>query len=94
MLLDVGLNELWNKGFERVKVAVGAANTGANRFYERCGFRLAATRQHHGEPMNIYTIDLSDGMSAAGTRPPTKRPSELPRPSCLSRVVPMPIISQ
>jgi ribosomal protein S18 acetylase RimI-like enzyme len=61
MLLHTAFEELRNRGVERVKVAVAAANTGANRFYARCGFRLALTRLHHGEPMNIYDIDLTDG---------------------------------
>ncbi len=94
MLLDAALNELWSKGIERVKVAVGAANTGANRFYERCGFRLALTRRHHGEPMNIYAIDLAGETSPANAVASTAVPSDLPRPSCLRRVVPMPIISR
>jgi len=89
MLLDAALNELWAKDIGRVKVAVGAANTGANRFYERCGFRLARTRRHHGEPMNIYTIDLADGTPSATTPSSKAVPSSLPRPSCLHRVVAM-----
>ncbi len=39
-----------------VRVAVGADNVAANSYYRKCGFTLAVTCEHHGLPMNIYTI--------------------------------------
>lgn len=39
-------------------MAVNADNAGANEFYKRCGFHLAAARLHHGRPMNVYAIEL------------------------------------
>lgn len=94
MLLNAAGNELRRRGVQRVKVAVGAANTGANRFYERCGFRLAVTRQHHGEPMNIYTAELAEAASQADSMPAPAGPSQPPRPSCPRRVDPMSVISR
>jgi len=91
MLLDAALNDLRNKGIERVKVAVGAANTGANRFYERYGFRLALTRQHHGEPMNLYVIELTGDNARAAAGPSARIESRLPGPSCSRCVAERPI---
>lgn len=54
-LLQAALDEFEQRGARRVKVAVGANLAPANRFYPRCGFELALTREHHGHPMNIYT---------------------------------------
>jgi hypothetical protein len=58
MLMEAALSEFRNREIARVKVAVAAANQGAIRFYQNCGFRLAATRTHHGLPMNIYDISI------------------------------------
>ncbi len=58
MLLKSGFEEFAARGIARAKVAVAAANHSAIRFYLHCGFRLAATRLHHGQAMNIYDIDL------------------------------------
>ena len=59
-LLQRAFEEFSRRGLRRVKVAVGGDNEGANAFYQRCGFHLAVTRQHHGLPMNIYVADLGD----------------------------------
>lgn len=59
-LMAEALAEFGRRGVDRVKVAVGAANETANGFYRRCGFTLAQQREHHGQPMNIYVIEVSD----------------------------------
>ncbi|MCK4601380.1 MAG: GNAT family N-acetyltransferase, partial [Phycisphaerae bacterium] len=59
-LMKEALEEFVQRGIEKLKVAVWAGNETANRFYRRHGFELATTRQHHGLPMNIYIIDLSE----------------------------------
>ena len=57
-LMDAAFDEFRLRGVKQVKVAVGADNDQANAFYQRCGYHLALTRQHHGLPMNIYVIRL------------------------------------
>ncbi len=56
-LMKAAMDEFHRRGIEMVKVAVWAGNETANHFYERCGFTLAMQREHHGLPMNIYTVD-------------------------------------
>jgi ribosomal protein S18 acetylase RimI-like enzyme len=51
------LRGLGERGAEEVKVVVGADNEGANRFYERLGFRHAARiAVHGGTPSNVWVI--------------------------------------
>lgn len=57
-LMQAAFEEFARRGISSVKVAVGADNEVANAFYNRCGFTLAMTREHHGMAMNIYVIDL------------------------------------
>ncbi len=57
-LMAAAMAEFGRRGMTRVKVAVAAANEPANRFYRSCGFQLALQREHHGQPMNIYTLDV------------------------------------
>lgn len=57
-LMSAALAEFRRRGISRVKVAVWAENEPANRLYQRCGFRLVRTREHHGLPMNLYAIDV------------------------------------
>ncbi len=57
-LMQAALGEFNRRGIERVKLCVGADMDQANSFHRRCGFELALTREHHGLPMNIYTIDI------------------------------------
>ena len=48
---------LGRSGVDEMKVVVGADNEGANRFYERLGFRLAAAIEVHGDaPSNVWVI--------------------------------------
>jgi GNAT superfamily N-acetyltransferase len=45
------------RGADEVKVVVADENAGANRFYERLGFRAAARVSVHGEvPSNVWVI--------------------------------------
>ena len=55
-LMGAALGEFASRKIAEVKVAVGAGNEAGNKFYKKCGFELALTREHHGLPMNIYTI--------------------------------------
>ena len=57
-LVSAMANECRRRGIARARVAVGTGNEPACRFYERCGFVLAQTSEHHGRPTNIYVIDL------------------------------------
>ena len=57
VLMKTAMDEFVRRGIKQVKVAVWAGNEVANKFYQRCGFSLATTREHHGLPMNIYVID-------------------------------------
>jgi glycosyltransferase involved in cell wall biosynthesis/ribosomal protein S18 acetylase RimI-like enzyme len=51
------LRELGSRGVGEVKVVVGADNVGANRFYERLGFRPIGRIQLHGEAAsNVWKI--------------------------------------
>ena len=54
-LMKAAMEEFVSRGIKQVRVAVGADNEVANKFYLRCGFELAMTREHHGLNMNIYT---------------------------------------
>jgi len=67
-LMDAATNEFARRGIDCVKVAVWAGNEPANRFYRGCGFELAATREHHGLGMNVYTLSLPVG-TPGPTRP-------------------------
>jgi glycosyltransferase involved in cell wall biosynthesis len=54
-LADGVLQGLAERGAAEVKVVVGAANGGANRFYERVGFRPAGQLSvHQGTPSNVW----------------------------------------
>jgi glycosyltransferase involved in cell wall biosynthesis/ribosomal protein S18 acetylase RimI-like enzyme len=55
-LADGVLAGLAERGVDEIKVVVGAANQGANRFYERVGFREAGQLTvHNGTSSNIWT---------------------------------------
>jgi ribosomal protein S18 acetylase RimI-like enzyme len=48
---------LGERGADEVKVVVADGNAGANRFYERLGFRAEARISVHGEvPSNVWVI--------------------------------------
>jgi ribosomal protein S18 acetylase RimI-like enzyme len=54
-LAEVALHGLARRGVAECKVVVGADNDGANRFYERVGFRpLTAISVHAGSPSNVW----------------------------------------
>jgi glycosyltransferase involved in cell wall biosynthesis/ribosomal protein S18 acetylase RimI-like enzyme len=54
-LADGVLDGLGSRGAGQVKVVVGAANSGANRFYERVGFQPAGQLAvHQGTPSNVW----------------------------------------
>jgi glycosyltransferase involved in cell wall biosynthesis/ribosomal protein S18 acetylase RimI-like enzyme len=54
-LADGVLDGLGARGAGQVKVVVGAANGGANRFYERVGFQPAGQLSvHQGTPSNVW----------------------------------------
>jgi ribosomal protein S18 acetylase RimI-like enzyme len=55
-IMKAALGEFAARKIAMVKVAVGASNEAGNKFYKKCGFELALTREHHGLPMNIYTV--------------------------------------
>jgi glycosyltransferase involved in cell wall biosynthesis/GNAT superfamily N-acetyltransferase len=49
------LEELRVRGADKVRVVVAAGNEGANRFYDRLGFRHAARIEvHRGSPSNVW----------------------------------------
>jgi glycosyltransferase involved in cell wall biosynthesis/ribosomal protein S18 acetylase RimI-like enzyme len=54
-LVDGVLRGLAERGADHIKVVVGAANEGANHFYERVGFRYAGRLSvHQGTPSNVW----------------------------------------
>jgi glycosyltransferase involved in cell wall biosynthesis/ribosomal protein S18 acetylase RimI-like enzyme len=54
-LAGVALHGLARRGVAECKVVVGADNEGANRFYERVGFRpVTAISVHAGSPSNVW----------------------------------------
>jgi ribosomal protein S18 acetylase RimI-like enzyme len=57
-LMNAALDAFAKRDIPNVRVAVWAENKVANAFYQRCGYRLAHTRKHHGLDMNIYVTDL------------------------------------
>jgi len=61
-LIQAGFNELARRGISEVKVAVWDQNETANRFYQRCGFTLAVTREHHGLGMNVYVASTETAL--------------------------------
>ncbi len=58
-LMEAALKSFADRGIAEVKVAVDANNHIADRYYRKCGFELAVTREHHGLPMNIYVPQTS-----------------------------------
>jgi len=66
-LMQAAFKEFQRRGVGKVKVAVGGNIVAGNNFYRRCGFTLAATREHHGLPMNVYvaTIGAASANNAA-----------------------------
>ncbi len=57
-LIAAALDEFKRRGIPKIKVAVWDQNLPANKLYQRCGFNLAVTREHHGLAMNVYVVDL------------------------------------
>jgi ribosomal protein S18 acetylase RimI-like enzyme len=56
-LADALLRGLAERGAGEVKVVVGAANGGANRFYAKVGFRPAGQLfVHQGTPSNVWIM--------------------------------------
>jgi glycosyltransferase involved in cell wall biosynthesis/GNAT superfamily N-acetyltransferase len=54
-LAEAALQGLARRGVAQCKVVVGADNDGANRFYERVGFRpVTAISVHAGSPSNVW----------------------------------------
>jgi glycosyltransferase involved in cell wall biosynthesis/ribosomal protein S18 acetylase RimI-like enzyme len=54
-LADGVLDGLAGRGVDHIKVVVGAANQGANRFYAKVGFREAGQLTvHQGTPSNVW----------------------------------------
>jgi L-amino acid N-acyltransferase YncA len=54
-LADGVLAGLAGRGVDDIKVVVGAANQGANRFYAKVGFREAGQLTvHQGTPSNVW----------------------------------------
>jgi GNAT superfamily N-acetyltransferase len=54
-LADGVLDGLAGRGVDDIKVVVGAANQGANRFYAKVGFREAGQLTvHQGTPSNVW----------------------------------------
>jgi glycosyltransferase involved in cell wall biosynthesis/ribosomal protein S18 acetylase RimI-like enzyme len=67
------LDAMKDRGVPEVKVVVAGANDGANRFYERLGFRRRATTAvHRGEQSNVLVIE-TNGRQPVGTGTPAGR---------------------
>ena len=58
MLISAGLEEFKRRGIQQVKVAV-LEILPSNKFYQRYGFKLVQTVEHHGRATNIYTINVA-----------------------------------
>ncbi len=57
LLAEGIVDGLATRGADEVKVVVAGGNVGANRFYERLGFRAAARIEVHGSvPSNVWVI--------------------------------------
>jgi len=57
-LMRTALQALRERGIPAVRVMAGAKLAAANAYYQRLGFTLRATIPHHGEPMNVYVLEL------------------------------------
>ena len=57
-LMETAMRDFADRGVSQARVAVWSKNETANQFYQRLGFRLALTREHHGLPMNVYAFDV------------------------------------
>jgi GNAT superfamily N-acetyltransferase len=60
-LLHEALELARRDGQCEIKVLAGARLEGANRFYQACGFELAAEISQHGEVLNVYVKRLEPG---------------------------------
>lgn len=46
------------RDIKKIKVTVNQSNVGANKFYQKTGFKLSGSFQIYGKEMNIYTLEL------------------------------------
>lgn len=65
-LLAAAFAEFAKRGIGQAKVAVWAENAPANALYQKVGFALVQQREHHGLPMNIYTVATEPGTGMPG----------------------------
>ena len=57
-VMSAAFEEFKRRGIVDIKVAVWAENEAGNAYYRKCGFELAAVREHHGLEMNVYVRHL------------------------------------
>ncbi len=65
-LIEAAVEQARRDGQAQLKVLAGARLHEANRFYPACGFRLLTQLMQHGEPLNVYVMDLRPPDTSAG----------------------------
>jgi ribosomal protein S18 acetylase RimI-like enzyme len=59
-LMAAAVEEFRRRSIRRIRVAVWTYNEQAIGYYRRFGFELALQREHHGDPMDVYVLDLDE----------------------------------
>ncbi len=57
-LIERAVERAERDGQRQLKVLAGAKLQEANQFYPACGFRKYCELMQHGEPLNVYMLDL------------------------------------
>lgn len=57
-LIEKSFEECANRGIDKVKVLVAAANEPANKLYQKCGFELVTQLDSHGTSSNVYVAKI------------------------------------
>jgi ribosomal protein S18 acetylase RimI-like enzyme len=63
-LLRALLDEFRRRGVDRIRVMVGAELDRANAYYRKHGFVLAGQIDRHGQPANVYVLEIAPDGSA------------------------------
>jgi len=60
VLVDALVAEFQRRGVRAFKLVVGSRLERARRFYQKYGFRPAGTIESHGDPSEVYVLDVPD----------------------------------
>ena len=57
-LTKILINDFKKRNINKIKVTVNKSNIGANKFYQRIGFKHIETFKIYGKEMNLYTLGI------------------------------------